>query len=119
MALRVNDRSHSRKESAMNPTSKAPRVLPTLALILNALPVVLSLILIAFSANGNWGFLILGGIVYCVSAVLCSVASLTLAIICLRKRWGRGRAIVAVILSALSLLTILELAGVFLLRGIF
>ena len=37
----------------MSPMSKAPKILPTLALILNALPVVLSLTLIAFSANGN------------------------------------------------------------------
>ena len=103
----------------MGPMSKAPKILPTLALILNALPVVLSLTLIAFSANGNWAFLILGGIVYCVSAVLCGIASLTLGILCIRKRWGRGRAIVAVILSALGLLTILEVACAFLLRGIF
>ena len=42
-------------------TSKASRVLPTLALILSILPTVLSLAIIAFAANGNWAFLILGG----------------------------------------------------------
>ena len=62
----------------MKPTSKAPKILPTLALVLNAAPVVLSLILIALSAGGNWAFLILGGIVYCVSTVLCGITSLAL-----------------------------------------
>ena len=103
----------------MEPTSKAPRILPTLALLLNAVPVILSLILIAFSLGGNWAFLILGGIVYCISTLLCGIASLTLGIICICRKWGRGRAIVAVILSALGLLTILELACAFLLRGVF
>ena len=102
----------------MKPTSRAPKILPTLALVLNAAPVVLSLILIALSAGGNWAFLILGGIVYCVSTVLCGITSLTLGILCIRKHWGRGRAITAVVLSGLGLLLILELAGAFLLRGI-
>lgn len=101
----------------MTALPKAPRILPTLALVLNVVPVILSLILIAFSLGGNWAFLILGGIVYCVSAVLCGIASLTLGILCIRKRWGRGRAIVAVVLSSLGLLTILEVTCAFLLRG--
>ena len=101
----------------MTALPKAPRILPTLALVLNVVPVILSLILIAFSLGGNWAFLILGGIVYCVSAVLCGIASLTLGILCIRKRWGHGRAIVAVVLSSLGLLTILEVTCAFLLRG--
>ena len=37
----------------MAPTSRSPRVLPTLALILSLLPTVLSLAIMAFAAKGN------------------------------------------------------------------
>ena len=99
-------------------TSKASCALPTLSLLLSFTPTVLMLILVALSARGNWGFLILGGITYLVSEFLCGIAALTLGMICIRKRWGRGRAITAVILSSLGLLTTLELIGAFLLRGL-
>ena len=100
-------------------TSKASRVLPTLALILSILPTVLSLAIIAFAANGNWGFLILGGITYLVSEFVCGIASLILGILCIRRKWGRGRAVTAVILSSLGLFMTLELIGAFWLRGMF
>ena len=103
----------------MEPTSRPARVLPTLALILSILPTVLSLAIIAFAAKGNWAFLILGGITYLVSQSLGGIASVVMSIVCLRRRWGRGRAITALILSSLGLLVTLELAGAFLLRGIF
>ena len=103
----------------MIPTSKAQRILPTLTLLLSIAPTVLMLILVAFSAKGNWGFLILGGITYLVSEFLCGIASLTLGIICIRKRWGRGRAITAVILSSFGLFIVFELVWVFLIRGLF
>ena len=98
---------------------KASCILPTLSLLLSITPTVLMFILIALSARGNWGFLILGGITYLVSEFLCGIAALTLGIICIRRRWGRGRAITAVILSSLGLFTTLELIGAFLLRGLF
>lgn len=98
---------------------KAPRLLPTLSLILAILPTVLSLVIIAFSASGNWAFLILGGITYLVSQLLGGIASVVLSIICIRRRWGRGRAITALILSSFGLFITLELAGAFLLRGLF
>ena len=100
-------------------TSNAPRVLPTLSLLLSITPTVLMLILVAISARGNWGFLILGGITYLVSEFLCGIAALTLGMICIRKRWGRGRAVTALILSSLGLAITLELIGAFLLRGLF
>ena len=99
-------------------TSKAPRLLPTLTLLLSITPTVLMLILVALSARGNWGFLILGGITYLVSELVCGIASLILGILCLRRKWGRGRAVTAVILSSLGLFTTLELIGAFLLRGL-
>lgn len=99
-------------------TPKAPRILPTLTLLLSLTPTVLMLILVALSAKGNWGFLILGGITYLVSEFLCGIASLTLGIICIRKRWGRGRAITAVILSSFGLFIAFELVWVFWLRGL-
>lgn len=99
-------------------TSKAPRILPTLTLLLSITPTVLMLILVALSAKGNWGFLILGGITYLVSEFLCGIASLTLGIICIRKRWGRGRAITAVILSSFGLFIAFELVWAFWLRGL-
>lgn len=98
---------------------KAPRLLPTLSLILAILPTVLSLVVIAFSMSGNWAFLILGGITYLVSQLLGGIASVVLSIICIRRRWGRGRAITALILSSFGLFITLELAGAFLLRGLF
>ena len=100
-------------------TSRSSRVLPTLSLLLSITPTVLMLILVALSARGNWGFLILGGITYLVSELVCGIASLILGILCLRRKWGRGRAITAVILSSLGLFTTLELIGAFLLRGLF
>ena len=99
-------------------TPKAPRILPTLTLLLSITPTVLMLILVALSAKGNWGFLILGGITYLVSEFLCGIASLTLGIICIRKRWGRGRAITAVILSSFGLFIAFELVWAFWLRGL-
>ena len=39
---------------------KASCILPTLSLLLSITPTVLMLILVALSARGNWGFLILG-----------------------------------------------------------
>ena len=100
-------------------TSRSSRVLPTLSLLLSITPTVLMLILVALSARGNWGFLILGGITYLVSELVCGIASLILGILCLRRKWGRGRAVTAVILSSLGLFTTLELIGAFLLRGLF
>ena len=100
-------------------TSRSSRILPTLSLLLSITPTVLMLILVALSARGNWGFLILGGITYLVSELVCGIASLILGILCLRRKWGRGRAITAVILSSLGLFTTLELIGAFLLRGLF
>ena len=99
-------------------TPKASRLLPTLSLILSITPTVLMLILVALSANGNWGFLILGGITYLVSEFLCGIAALTLGIICIRKKWGRGRAITAVILSSFGLFISFELVWAFLIRGL-
>ena len=98
---------------------KAPRLLPTLSLILAILPTVLSLVVIAFSMSGNWAFLILGGITYLVSQLLGGIASVVMSMICLRRKWGRGRAVTALILSSLGLLMTLELVGTFLLRGVF
>ena len=99
-------------------TPKASRLLPTLSLLLSLTPTVLMLILVALSAKGNWGFLILGGITYLVSEFLCGIAALTLGIICIRKGWGRGRAITAVILSSLGLFITFELVWAFLIRGL-
>ena len=99
--------------------SKASRILPTLSLLLSVTPTVLMLILIALSARGNWGFLILGGITYLVSEFLCGIAALTLGILCLRRKWGRGRAITAVILSSFGLFITFELVWAFLIRGVF
>ncbi len=99
-------------------TSKASRILPTLTLLLSLTPTVLMLILVALSAKGNWGFLILGGITYLVSEFLCGIAALTLGMICVRKRWGRGRAITAVILSSFGMFIAFELVWAFLIRGL-
>ena len=103
----------------MEPTSRPARLLPTLALILSILPTVLSLAIIALAAKGNWAFLILGGITYLVSQLLGGIASVVISMICLRRKWGRGRAVTALILSSLGLLMTLELVGTFLLRGVF
>ena len=100
-------------------TSRSARLLPTLALILSILPTVLSLAVIALAAKGNWAFLILGGITYLVSQLLGGIASVVMSMICLRRKWGRGRAVTALILSSLGLLMTLELVGTFLLRGVF
>ena len=100
-------------------TPKASRVLPTLALILSILPTVLSLAIIAFAANGNWAFLILGGITYLVSQLLGGIASVVMSVICLRRKWGRGRAITAVVLSSFGLFITFELVWAFLIRGVF
>ena len=103
----------------MTPIPKAPRILPTLSLLLSITPTVLMLILVALSARGNWGFLILGGITYLVSQLLGGIASVVMSVICLRRKWGRGRAVTALILSSLGLFITLELIGAFLLRGLF
>ena len=58
----------------MPPTSRSSRVLPTLSLLLSITPTVLMLILVALSARGNWGFLILGGITYLVSELVCGIS---------------------------------------------
>ena len=103
----------------MEPTQSRTKHLPTLALILSILPTVLSLAVIAIAAKGNWAFLILGGITYLVSQLLGGIASVVMSIVCIRRKWGRGRAITALILSSLGLLVTLELVGAFLLRGVF
>ena len=103
----------------MDTPPKSARLLPTLALILSILPTVLSLAIVALAAKGNWAFLILGGITYLVSQLLGGIASVVISIVCLRRRWGRGRAITALILSSLGLLVTLETVGAFLLRGVF
>ena len=103
----------------MDTPPKSARLLPTLALILSILPTVLSLAIIALAAKGNWAFLILGGITYLVSQLLGGIASVVISMICLRRKWGRGRAITALILSSLGLLITLEWIGSFLLRGVF
>ena len=103
----------------MDTPPKSARLLPTLALILSILPTVLSLAIVALAAKGNWAFLILGGITYLVSQLLGGIASVVMSIVCLRRRWGRGRAITALILSSLGLLVTLETVGAFLLRGVF
>ena len=102
----------------MEPTSKASRILPTLSLILAFLPTVLMAVLIALSARGNWGFIILGGITYFVSQILCGIACIVIGILCIRRKWGRGRAITAIILSAFGLFCVLAVAGSFLINGI-
>ena len=103
----------------MDTPPKSARLLPTLALILSILPTVLSLSIVALAAKGNWAFLILGGITYLVSQLLGGIASVVISMICLRRKWGRGRAVTALILSSLGLLMTLELVGTFLLRGVF
>ena len=103
----------------MDTPPKSARLLPTLALILSILPTVLSLAIVALAAKGNWAFLILGGITYLVSQLLGGIASVVMSMICLRRKWGRGRAITALILSSLGLLITLEWIGSFLLRGVF
>ena len=103
----------------MDTPPKSARLLPTLALILSILPTVLSLAIVALAAKGNWAFLILGGITYLVSQLLGGIASVVMSVICLRRKWGRGRAVTALILSSLGLLMTLELVGTFLLRGVF
>ena len=103
----------------MDTPPKSARLLPTLALILSILPTVLSLAIVALAAKGNWAFLILGGITYLVSQLLGGIASVVMSIICLRRKWGRGRAVTALILSSLGLLITLEWIGSFLLRGVF
>ena len=103
----------------MDTPPKSARLLPTLALILSILPTVLSLAIVALAAKGNWAFLILGGITYLVSQLLGGIASVVISMICLRRKWGRGRAVTALILSSLGLLMTLELVGTFLLRGVF
>ena len=103
----------------MEPTSRPARLLPTLALILSILPTVLSLAIMALAAKGNWAFLLLGGITYLVSQLLGGIASVVISMICLSRKWGRGRAITALILSSLGLLITLEWIGSFLLRGVF
>ncbi len=102
----------------MDSSPRASRLLPTLSLILTFIPAVLCLILVALCLNGNWGFLILGGITYIVSQLLCGIASLTLGILCIRQKWGRRRAVTAVILSSLELILVLELIGAFWLKGL-
>ena len=102
----------------MTPIPKAPRILPTLSLLLSITPTVLSLAIIAFASNGNWAFLILGGITYLVSQLLGGIASVVMSVICLRRKWGRGRAITAVILSSFGLFITFELVWTFLIRGL-
>lgn len=94
------------------------RFLPTLALLFAFMPAVVAAVLVALSAGGNWAFLILGGIVYLVSEILCGAASLVLGILSVRRRWGKRRGIAAVIVSSLGLLTTIELVGAFALRGL-
>ena len=94
------------------------RFLPTLSLILVFAPAVPAAILIALRTGGNWAFLILGGITYVVSRLLCGTASLILGILSIRKGWGRRRGIAAVALSSFGLLMTLTVVGAFCLRGL-
>ena len=102
----------------MEATEKKHPFLPTLAILLAFLPAALLLILLACSAGGNWAFIILGGIVYTVSQVLCGAVSLTLGILSIRRRWGKARGIIAVILSSLGFAITLELVWSLLLKGL-
>lgn len=90
--------------------------LPTLALLLTLLPTLLMLILVVCSAGGNWAFLILGGIVYLASEVLCGGAALVLGILSIRRGWGKKRGIAAVVLASLGLLVTVEVMGTMLLN---
>lgn len=103
----------------MEPIKNRTKHLPTLALLLAFLPTILMFALIACSAGGNWGFLILGGITYLVSQVLCGGASLILGILSIRKKWGRARGILAVIFSSLGLALTVEVVGAMLWNRIF
>ena len=102
----------------MDSPDKSRPFLPTLAILLAFLPTALMLGLVACSAGGNWAFLILGGIVYLVSEILCGAASLVLGILSIRRGWGRKRGIAAVVISSLGLLTTIEVVGAFLVRGL-
>ena len=102
----------------MEPIPKAAKLLPTLALILSVAPAVPVLILLALSLNGNWAFLILAFITYVVSQLLCGIASLTLSIVCITKKWGLGRSITAAVLSSVGLLITLVMIGSFWRRGV-
>ena len=102
----------------MDDTGNKHPLLPTLAILLSILPTVLMLGLVACSAGGNWAFIILGGIVYLISEILCGAASLTLGILSIRRGWGKKRGIAAVVISSLGLLTTVEVVGAFLVRGL-
>ncbi len=83
---------------------KLEKVLPTLALILPLLPWVLSIVLATLGAGGNWGFWILALIVFVVSAVICGIGGMILAVLTLRNRWGLKRGMAAAILAGFELL---------------
>ena len=102
----------------MDATGNKHPLLPTLAILLSILPTVLMLGLVACSAGGNWAFIILGGIVYLISEILCGAASLVLGILSIRRGWGKKRGIAAVVISSLGLLTTVEVVGAFLVRGL-
>ena len=102
----------------MDATGNKHPFLPTLAILLAILPAVLMLGLVACSAGGNWAFIILGGIVYLISEILCGAASLVLGILSIRRGWGKKRGIAAVVISSLGLLTTIEVVGAFLVRGL-
>ena len=102
----------------MMPRSHSHPHLPTLALLLAFLPTALMLSLAACAMGGNWAFLILGGIAYPVTEILCGVASLILGILSIRRNWGKKRGIAAVAFSSLGLLVTVEVVGVLVLRGL-
>ena len=101
----------------MSRENRKKHFLPTLALLLAFLPAVVTAILIALSAGGNWAFLILALIVSPIAEVILGGASLVLGILSIRKDWGRRRGIAAVILSAVGLALTAVVVGAFGMRG--
>lgn len=102
----------------MKSTSKAAKILPTLALILSLIPALLTAALVAASTGGNWAFLILAFIAAPIVQLLCGGAALALGILSVRKGWGRVQGIIALILSSLGLLISIAVVGGFLLNGL-
>lgn len=101
----------------MSHVSHTKRFLPTLALVLPFVPAVLAGVLIALSARGNWGFLVLSFIVSPIAEIILGGASLVLGILSIRKDWGRRRGMAAVILSAIGLTLTVVVVSAFWLRG--
>ena len=101
----------------MSHVSHPKRFLPTLALVLPFVPAMLAGVLIALSARGNWGFLVLAFIVSPIAEIILGGASLVLGILSIRKDWGRRRGMAAVILSAIGLTLTVVVVSAFWLRG--